>query len=901
MAPRPDEPSPNGIARELLRRLLPERAIARDVDEELRFHIEGRVRELQDEEGLGVEEARQRVLASFGDVDALGAECREIGREAALRRQRRELLPELAREVRLAARRLRRSPGFAGAAVLILALGVGASVAVFSVLYEVVLRPLAYQEPERLVRVWPGKSFNGSMVRYFERSVPAFEGVAGLSGWSFTLVGDDRTEQIQGAAVTPEYFDVLGVRPALGRSFLREEEHHENAGVVLLSHDFWQRRFGGDPDILGRELPLETFGRPPRHRVIGVLPPDFRPEARVADVWAPLQIGAWRAALEPAQAVASDSSWFVNEVVARLAPDATVAQASEQLRAAALRLRAEVPATSTEEEAETARAELLLDATVGEVRPVLWGIFSAAGMVLLIACANLSTLVVIRSSRGRGEAAVRAALGAGHARLLGERLIENGLLAALGGAAGVVLAAALLAAVRGGLVAAGLPRASAITLQVPALAFALAVSAGAMLLFALLPAFSSTRSAPGDALRGGPRPGATGARHHLDRGLVAAEVALATLLLFGAGLALRSLLQVLSTDPGFRTDGVIALSVEPPNSQLTTGAERRAFYGELEVRLAALPGVESVGAIHLLPLTDNNWSYPYLAEGHAPPQNSPLPSANFRAVSGGYFRTLEIPLLEGRAFDERDRQGEPAVVILNRRMAEDLWPNESAVGKEIRLFGSQPLTVVGVVGDVRQHTLELAPRPEMYLPSGQYSLAAMSVLIRAPTLAAGTLETLRELVWSVNPSVAVPRLLPLDQLVAESVAERRFAAQLLLGFGAVALLLAGCGVYGVTSYVVSLRVRELGLRLALGARPGQLGREALGWGLLPVMLGGAVGVVASLLAARLIAGLLYGVAPTDWATLAVVVALLGLVTLLANSIPARRAARLDPSEALRAE
>jgi predicted permease len=769
------------------------------------------------------------------------------------------------------------------------------------VLYEVVLRPLPYREPERLVRVWPNKSFNGSMVRYVEKTVPAFDGVAGISGWSFTLVGDDRTEQIQGAVVTPEYFDVLGVQPELGRSFLHEEEHHENAGVVILSHDFWQRRFGGDPDILDRELPLETYGRPLRHRVVGVLPSDFRPETRAVDVWAPLQIAAFREALEPAQAVASDSSWFVSDVVARLAPGATVEQASEQLRAAAFRLRAEVPSASTVEEAEIATAQPLLDATVGDVRPALWGIFGAAGLVLLIACANLSTLLLIRASRERGEAAVRAALGAGRARLLGERLVENGLLAAVGGTAGVALATLLLAAVRGGIAAAGLPRASAVTVQTPALAFALAASFLSMLLFALLPTLSATRAAPGDALRGGPRPGATGGRHRLDRGLVAAEVALATLLLFGAGLALRSLLRVLSTDPGFRTEGVVALSIEPPSSQLVTGAERREFYRELETRLAALPGVESVGAIHLLPLTPNNWSFPYLAEGHDPPVDAPLPQANFRAVSAGYFQTVGIPLLAGRAFDARDREGEPAVTVVNHRMAEDLWPGGSAVGKELRLFGSQPLRVVGVVGDVRQHTLELEPKPEMYLPSDQYTLASMSLLIRAPTLAAGSLESLRDLVWSVNPSVAVPRVVPLEQVVGDTVAERRFAAELLLGFGVVALLLAGCGVYGVTSYVVSLRVRELGLRLALGARPGQLGREALGWGLLPVVVGGTAGVVASLLAARLIAGFLYGVAPTDVATLAGVVGLLAAVALFANSVPARRAARLDPAEALRSD
>jgi predicted permease len=837
-------------------------------------------------------------------VEALGAECREIGREVLHRRLRRERIHDGARELRLAARRLLRNPGFTAAAVGILALGVGASVSVFSVLYDVALRPLPFPEPDRLVRVWPGKGFNASMVRYFGSEVPAFDGVAGYSGWSFTLVGEDRTEQVQGAVVTPEYFDVLGVEPLLGRSFLPEEEQHEAAGVVLLSHDFWRRRFAGDPAVVGRDLPLETYGRPSVHRVIGVLPADFRPLGSEIDVWAPLQISAARSALAasgtPALAVASDSSWFVSDVVARLAPGATPEGATEQVRATALRLRVEVPAAATQEEAETAAAVPLLDAAVGGVRPVLWGVFAAAGLVLLIACANVSTLVAIRSARASGDAAVRAALGAGRARLLGERLAESALLAVLGGGAGVALAGALLAGVRSGIAAAGVPRAATVALDVPALALALAVALATTTLFALLPAAVQSRAGPAAGLRGSARPGGTGGRHRLDRSLVAAEVALATLLLFGAGLTLRSLLFVLSTDPGFRTEGVIAVAIEPPNSQLTDGAKRRDFYGDVEARIGALPGVEGVGSIHLLPLTRNNWSYPYLAEGHAPPQNAPLPSANFRSVTPGYFGTLGIPLLRGRAFDDRDRAGEPEVVILNRRMADDLWPGESAIGKEIRIFGNLPKRVVGVVGDVRQHALELAPEPEMYLPFDQYSLAAMYVLLHAPTWSAGSLDQLRELVWSVNPGVAVPRVVPLEALVTESVAERRFAVQLLLGFGGVALLLAGFGVYGVTSYLVSQRVPEMGVRLALGARPGRLAAEALRWGLVPVTLGAAVGVAASLAAGRLIAGFLYGVTPADPLTVLGVVAALAWAALGASWAPARRAARLDPSEALRA-
>jgi predicted permease len=884
----------------VLRRLFPERALWSDVDEELRFHVEERVRELR-EEGLPEHEARRQVLASFGSLEAVGAECRDIGREVLARRRRREWLGDAGRELRLAGRRLRRAPGFTAVAAVILALGVGASVAVFSVLYQVLLRPLPFPDPERLVRVWPGQPFNGAMVRYFASAVPSFDGVVGYSGWSFTLVGDDRTEQVQGAVVTPEYFDVLGIQPLLGRTFLPAEERHEAAGVVLLSHDFWQRRFGGDPTVLGRDLPLQTFGRPPVHRVVGVLPADFRPLARDVDVWAPLQIGGAGSAASPSLAVASDSSWYVSEVVARLSPASSPETASEQVRGAALRLRADVPSAATQEEAETAGVLPLLDATVSGVRPVLWGVFGAAGLLLLIACANVSTLVAIRAARARGDSAVRRALGARGGRLIAERLAESALLAVLGGAGGVALAAGLLSLVRGGIASAELPRATAVTLDLPALAFALSVAVGSMTLFALLPSLPQLRAAPADALRHGRRPGGTGGRYHLDRGLVAAEVALATLLLFGAGLTLRSLLAVLSTDPGFRTDGVFAVAVEPPTSQLATSDERRAFYGELESRIAALPGAESVGSIHLLPLTENNWNFPYLAEGHEPPEDAPLPSANFRTVTPGYFGTVGIPVLEGRGFEERDRLGEPGVVILNRRMAQDLWPGESALGKEIRIFGNLSKRVVGVVGDVRQHALELTPNPEMYLPSDQYSLAALFVLVRAPTWTRASAQQLRELVWSVNPGVAVPRVVAMDDVVAESVAERRFAAQLLLGFGAVALLLAGFGVYGVTSYLVSQQVPELGLRLALGARPAQVAAGALRWGLRPALLGGAVGVTASLLGGRLIAGLLYGVAPADPLTILGVVAALGSVALAANWLPARRASRLDPSEALRAE
>lgn len=875
--------------RDALRRLFPEQALRRDIEEELRFHLEERTRELT-ESGVAPAEARARVLAAFGDPARIESECRRIGGQGLSRTRRRELVIGLARELRVAARRLRRSPAFSAAALGILALGIGASVAMFSVLYEVLLRPLPYAEPERLVAVWPTKNFNAAMVEFFEAETPALGRVAGASGWTFTLLGDGPPEQVSGEVVSPDYFEVLGVRPALGRGFAREEAWPGRSGVVVLSHGFWQRRFGGDTDILGRELRLETHNRPSTHRVVGVMPESFVAPAGSPELWAPLQ-------LAPGRTVASDSSWFVSRVVARLAPGASVQEASAQVAATAVRLRQAFPVAADEEEVRQAGVAVLLDELVGGVRPLLWAVLGAVGLVLLIACANLSTLLLARCAGDRPETAVRAALGGGRARLAGERMVESGLLGTLGGLLGVGGAWVLLRLLSGGL-AAALPRGSDVALSLPVLAFALGLTLVTVLLFGVLPALRVAGQDPGAALRGGVRPGA-GTRHGLDRALLAGEVALTVVLLAGALLALRSFRALAATDPGFRTQGITALHVDPAPSRLATDAARRAFYRQVEERLAEVPGTRSVGAIHLLPHAGANWSFPYLAEGHPPPENAPLPSADFRVVTPSYFPTAGVPLLRGRAFDSEDGPDSEPVIVINRTMAELLWPGEDALGREIRIFGSNPTRVVGVVGDTRAHALDLAPRPTMYVPFRQYALASLVFMVQGAPDAPPSPAVLRQAVWSVDDGVAIPFVRPLEEVLADGLRARAFFVTLLTGFGALALLLAGFGVYGVTTYLVSRRIPEFGLRLALGARPDQVVRGALRWGLSPVALGAAVGLLGALAGTRFLESLLYQVTATDPLSLGGAVTLLFAVAVGATLVPARRAARLDPSRALR--
>jgi predicted permease len=806
------------------------------------------------------------------------------------------MMESLAKDVVYTLRDLRRNPGFAAVTLLTLALGIGANTAMFSVLEGVVLRPLPYHEPHRLVAVWPAMNFNLSLVDSVASKAATLDGVAGVSHWGLTLTGGGGAESVRAAVVSTSYFDVLGVPPARGRGFLPEERDPDRSDVVVLSHGFWERRFGADPQLLGRRIRLEGYDKENR-QVIGIAPPGFQPPDRRVDVWIPLH-------LRPGHTVATDSTWYVNHVVGRLAQGATVERAGADVARVAHTLQEEFPERLDEDLVRMATVTPLMDELLGDAGGLLWLLLGAVGLVLVIACANLANLLLARGSAQARDAAVRTALGATPARLIRQHLTASAVLALLGAAVGLGLAQLALAFLLPGLSPSQLPRAHQVGLSPGVLAFTAGLAMVSALAFGLVPALRIGIGGLRGTLEGGGR-GGTGTRsaHRLNRGLVVVETALAVVLVISAGLMLQSVWNLYRTDPGFDPRRVVAVELAPSTTRYQGQGElSRAFLAQVEEGMRAIPGVETVGAIHLLPFTLSNWSFPYLAQGHTPPENAPLPSANFRIVTPEYFATVGIPLQRGRGLTGADGPGDLPVGLVNEAMADLLWPGEDPVGKEIRVFGNDPFQVVGVVGNVRQHGLEREPRPEMYRPFLQYSWPGVVMMVRAPGADVASLApALRRAVWAADPDVPVPSIQPLDQVMADSMARPRFFAQLLGAFGFLGLLLGVVGIYGVMSYAMGARLRELGVRAALGAEPGTLLRDALAMGMLPVGMGLALGGGGAWLATRLLEGALHGVTPHDAPTFVAVMAILGAAALLANWIPARRASRVDPAEVLRSE
>lgn len=861
-----------------------------EVDEELALHVE-LLRKRYEAEGLAPDAARRKALRRFGDPGAVARKVRRIDRGRHRSRRRLELGGALKLDVRYAVRQLVKDSGFTAAAVLTLALGIGATVAVFSLLNAVVLRPLPYPDSDRLVAVWPTKNFNQSMVDVFDVEASSLGSVAGMSRWALTLVGEGDPEVVQAGVVRTNFFDVLGVRPLLGCGFLPEEEDPALSDVVVLTHGFWQRRFGGDVSVLGRTLQLEGSGHATR-RVIGVLGPQFRPLGDAVDVYAPLSKAAGKT-------VASDSSWYVNDVVARLAPGATLERAAAEVRTVAQRIRERYPAAADDEEVARATVVPYVDVLVGDSRGTLWILIGAVALVLLIACANVANLLLARSSGRVAEVAVRKAIGATGSRIVRQSLVESLVLAGVGGVAGLALAYGLVVWLRPA-VAERLPRATEVGLDTTVLVFAVAATVVAAVLSGLLPALRSSARPVQDGLRGGAPSIAGRRRNVLNRGLVAAELALAVTLVTGATLMVASFSRLVGTDPGFDAHGVLAMRTAPPDQRYSARDAQWALNEAIQARLQAVPGAERVGSVHLLPMSWGNWSFPFLAEGHAPPENAPLPSANFRVVTPGYFEVMRIPLLRGRRFGRTDDGSAPDVGIINEAMARELWPGEDAVGKEIRLFGSSPFTVVGVVADVHQFALDREPFPEMYVPLAQFPVASTVYVVRGRgNNVARLAPALRQAVWGVDQDIPIPMLRPLDEVVGESAAVERLIAVLLGAFAALALLLGAIGVYGVMTFVVQGRRREFAIRTAVGATDGSITREALRSTLPPLLAGLALGIAGAAAGGRLLRSLLYDATGADPVTVGGVVVLLAAVALAASWLPARQAGRQEPVAVLR--
>lgn len=878
--------------RRLARRLdLPfgRRETERSMDEEMRFHLDMEIEE-RIRGGMTPQEARTTALRDFGGVEL----HKEEGRDARGGR----LVDDLVQDTRFTLRMLLKNPGFTAVAVATLALGIGANSAIFSVVHHTLLRPLPYEAPDRIVTLWErGEGgVSGSVadenLRDWRRESRAFAAMAYYSNPAFappqTVLGADSAVRVRSIAVSEDFFPVFGIRPVSGRLFAAEEHREGGPPVAVVSHGFWQSHLGGDPAVLGRTLSAlgESFA------IVGVLPPGFRYPGEV-DLWVPAE----RWGPNPYRTA---KNWAA---VGRLRDGVTLAAAQADLDRIGDRMVAEHGEGSG---ARPAVATPLHEELVGDLRRPLLLLLGAAGLLLLIACTNLASTLLARAAAREHEVVVRSALGCRRTRLVRQMLTESLILAALGSAAGLGLALWLLRLLEAVRPATLQPVAGA-GIDVAVLGFTLALTVLTALLFGLVPALRASGKNVAEPLRAGQRGTVGGARQRVWHALMAAEVALTIVLLVGSALLVRSFLEVLSRDAGFDADGVLIAEVSLPHSEYPEEENLIAFYRRALTELGTLPGVEEAGLIQHLPLGGVGWNGSFDIEGRG--ESSVY--AGYRVVSPGYFRAMGIPLVRGRAFELGERADSPHVAIVNRSLAAKEWPGEDPIGRRVGNLANEPmhyrgegawLTIVGVVEDVRAGSLLGDPEPEIYVNVLQHpSRARDSVLALRTSVPPGSLaEAVGSRLRELGPQVPV-ELATMNQRVLASVAERRFAMLVLGAFALVALLLAAVGVYGVVSYAVARRTREIGIRLALGASPAEL-RALVQWGTLrPLLLGAALGTAAALALGRALRGLLWGVGPADPVAFAAAVATLASVAWLASYLPALRTTRVDPLRSMRTE
>jgi putative ABC transport system permease protein len=805
-------------------------------------------------------------------------------------------------DLRYGFRGMLRNPAYATTAVLTLALGIGASTAVFSLVNTIVLRPLPFRRPEQLVWVSSRRSSPGELpfslpdfIDYRDQN-HTLAGIAAFGGWSANLTGRGDPQRLEGLRISANAFEVLGVTAVAGRTLQPADDTPSREHVVVLGFRLWQRRFGADPTLIGQTLTLNDAA----YTVVGVLPPQFIFPYREAELAVPLAPDAdpWR-----------NDRTSVNflRAVARVRPGTTRERAEADLDVVAARLRRQYPEGDGKKLG--VRLTPLQDELVGDFRFALWVLLGAVGVLLLISCVNLAGLALVRATARQQEFAIRTAVGATGPRLVRQLATESLLLAGAGGGAGVLLAMWTIPL----LLAVGprsLPRAVEVGVDVPVLGFALAITLVTAVLFGLAPAWRATRVNLGEALKEDGRGASGGARRQRARRLlVVSEIALSVVLLTGAGLLVRSFLLVQAVHPGFDARDVLAVRLSLPRARYSGRAAVTAFYERLRQRLESLPGVESVGFVSVLPLSGFLSSVPFSVEGRPTLPNEDLVT-NYRLVGAGYFRALRIPLIAGRVLDERDRGQAAPVALVSEGFARRYWPRGGAVGAHLRLDDSdQPprlVQIVGVVGDLRDLGLEGEPAPHVYVPldqvpeDGAGALTNSQYWLLRTTVDPMTLaDAVRREIRAVDSNVPASTVRTMEQYLSASVASRRFNLWLLMVFAGVALVLAGTGLYGVISYDVTQRRREIGIRMALGAQPGDVFRLVIGQGMRLAVAGVALGVGAALAMARLITSLLFGVGATDPPTFVGVALLQMLVALIACYVPARRATRLDPIAALR--
>jgi predicted permease len=867
--------------RNLLRRDQIEQELTQEVRAYLDMLIEAKLRD-----GLNPADARRAALIEMGGVEQVKERVREV--------RMGYYLETIWQDLRLGARMLLKHPGFTFIAVLTLTLGIGANTAIFSVLNSVLLRPLPYRAADRLVWIWdsnasagyPRFGSAGPNFKDWQQQSVSFEYMAAFAGWSFNLTNEGEPERIQGALASPDLFPMLGIKPVIGRVFLPAEEQAGNHRVALLSYGLWQRRFAADPGILNRSLTLNGEN----YTVIGIVPADFR-SLYQADIWTPLALDVLKS---------GRGSHFLN-VIAQLKPDVSIQQAQTEMNGITTRLQQQYSGSNTGWSTEL---QPLHERIVGNIKPVLWILSGVVGLVLLIACANVANLLMARAASRQKEVAIRAALGADRLRLVRQFLTESLLLSLIGGGLGLLLGIwgmnLLVALSRPG----DIPRAEEISIDGRVLAFTLLVSLVTGIIFGIVPALQSSKINLNESLKAGSRAVSSSLSGNRTRRLmVISEIALAMVLLVGAGLMIKSLLRLTQVRLGFEPENLLTMHISLPQSKYTDGNRQATFENELLDRIGNLPGVQSVATISPLPLAGGDSVNEFFIEGRESPSANQGFNANLHRCSSDYFLTMKIPLLKGRFFDERDVTRSEQVVIINDTLARRFWNDENPVGKRISLSGLEGPwhTIAGVVGDVRHGKLENEAGFEIYRSYTQSPIPYMALVVRSDTTSSGVISSIRNELSALDSTLPVYSIRPMEQLIARSLAPRRFQMILLSSFAGLALILAIVGIYGVISYSVTERRHELGIRLALGAQSRDLLVLVMSQGMKLALVGTGLGLVAAFALTRLMQTLLYSVSPTDPLTFAMITILLTLVALLACWIPARRAARVDPLVALRHE
>jgi predicted permease len=802
----------------------------------------------------------------------------------------------LVHEVRLAVRALRRAPGFSLIVIATLAIGIGANTAIFSVVNAVLLRPFAFEDPDRLVVIWESRASAGENVMFasppnyadWRTRTGSFESMAAFAPRSYNVADDIDTQRVQGAQVSASLFPTLGVTPALGRVFTERDDQPGAPAVVILSWGLWQSRYGADPAIVGRSIRIADAP----HEIIGVMPLefDFPPPIDLEGRTFPRRNELWTPLAMDLQALPRSAHFLT--VIARLAAGVSAQAASAEMASVAARLEGEFPETNGE---WTARVVPFDRVVVGDLRTALLILLGAVSVVLLIACANLANVMLARASDRQREYAIRAALGAGRVRLVRQSILESQVLALVGGLAGLALAFALTGLLIR-LAPAGVPRLAQTRIDVIVALYAFGVSVVTGALFGLAPATRAFSADLAKLLKQGQR--ATSARRPGLRGaLVIAEVAMALILLAGAGLLFRSFIALRGVETGVTAQNVLTMRMSAPESRYADAASLAEVYRSLEERIGALPGVEAAGFTLDVPLASDHQGTRLDIEGEPPATAEDPRSVHFSVASPGYFRAMGVPVTAGRGFDSRDGADAELVVLINDALAQRFFPGQDPVGRRIILGG--PRRIIGVIGNVRLETMAADPGPAMILPHAQIPERSLSLVVRTRGEPVSMIGPVRDAIRSVDRGIPLYDVKTMEQVLADSVAQPRFSSLLLLVFSAIALALATVGIYGVISYTVTQRSREIGLRIALGARAVDVVRMVIGNGLALVATGMLIGIGLGLVLSRTMASMLHGTAPGDPFTFVAVSAFLLLVSILACWIPAHRASRLDPLRALR--